>query len=98
MDVLLLDDWGLAPVLDHERRDLLEILENTATATAEPLELALASTQTVAYSHGEASLPDQATRSGRTVGSLEPALLRQERRLCGGWLRGDPGKLWRPIS
>ena len=28
MDVLLLDDWGLAPVQDQERRDLLEILED----------------------------------------------------------------------
>jgi DNA replication protein DnaC len=28
MDVLVLDDWGLAPVHDQERRDLLEILED----------------------------------------------------------------------
>jgi len=28
MDVLLLDDWGLAPTQDQERRDLLEILED----------------------------------------------------------------------
>ena len=28
MDVLILDDWGLAPVQDQERRDLLEILED----------------------------------------------------------------------
>jgi DNA replication protein DnaC len=28
MDVLLLDDWGLAPPPDQERRDLLEILED----------------------------------------------------------------------
>ena len=28
MDVLLLDDWALAPVQDQERRDLLEILED----------------------------------------------------------------------
>jgi DNA replication protein DnaC len=28
MDVLLLDDWGLAPPQDQERRDLLEILED----------------------------------------------------------------------
>jgi len=28
MDVLVLDDWGLAPVQDQERRDLLEILED----------------------------------------------------------------------
>ena len=27
-DVLLLDDWGLAPVQDVERRDLLEIMED----------------------------------------------------------------------
>ena len=27
-DVLLIDDWGLAPVPDGERRDLLEILED----------------------------------------------------------------------
>jgi DNA replication protein DnaC len=27
-DVLVLDDWGLAPVQDQERRDLLEILED----------------------------------------------------------------------
>jgi DNA replication protein DnaC len=27
-DVLVLDDWGLAPVHDQERRDLLEILED----------------------------------------------------------------------
>jgi DNA replication protein DnaC len=27
VDVLVLDDWGLAPVHDQERRDLLEILE-----------------------------------------------------------------------
>ena len=24
----MIDDWGLAPVADHERRDLLEILED----------------------------------------------------------------------
>jgi DNA replication protein DnaC len=28
MDVLVLDDWGLAPLQDAERRDLLEILED----------------------------------------------------------------------
>jgi DNA replication protein DnaC len=28
MDVLVLDDWGLAPVRDIERRDLLEIMED----------------------------------------------------------------------
>jgi DNA replication protein DnaC len=28
MDVLLVDDWGLAPPQDQERRDLLEILED----------------------------------------------------------------------
>jgi hypothetical protein len=28
MDVLVLDDWGLAPPQDQERRDLLEILEH----------------------------------------------------------------------
>jgi DNA replication protein DnaC len=28
MDVLVLDDWGLAPVEDVERRDLLEIMED----------------------------------------------------------------------
>jgi DNA replication protein DnaC len=28
MDVLVLDDWGLVPVQDQERRDLLEILED----------------------------------------------------------------------
>jgi DNA replication protein DnaC len=28
MDVLLLEDWGLAPPRDQERRDLLEILED----------------------------------------------------------------------
>jgi DNA replication protein DnaC len=27
-DVLVLDDWGLAPVEDVERRDLLEIMED----------------------------------------------------------------------
>jgi DNA replication protein DnaC len=28
LDVLLLDDWGLAPPQDQERRDLLEVLED----------------------------------------------------------------------
>jgi DNA replication protein DnaC len=28
LDVLVLDDWGLAPIQDQERRDLLEILED----------------------------------------------------------------------
>ena len=28
VDVLVLDDWGLAPVQDPERRDLLEVLED----------------------------------------------------------------------
>jgi DNA replication protein DnaC len=28
LDVLLIDDWGLAPVQDQERRDLLELLED----------------------------------------------------------------------
>jgi DNA replication protein DnaC len=28
LDVLVVDDWGLAPVQDQERRDLLEILED----------------------------------------------------------------------
>ena len=28
IDVLVLDDWGLAPVKDTERRDLLEIMED----------------------------------------------------------------------
>src|SRR5881628_3218495 len=28
MDVLVIDDWGLAPVQEQERRDLLEILED----------------------------------------------------------------------
>lgn len=28
VDVLVVDDWGLAPVTDHERRDLLEIFED----------------------------------------------------------------------
>jgi len=27
-DVLLLDDWGLAPLTDEQRRDLLEILDD----------------------------------------------------------------------
>lgn len=26
-DVLILDDWGLAPLSDDNRRDLLELLE-----------------------------------------------------------------------
>src|SRR5690606_13986691 len=28
MDVLVIDDWGLAPLADAERRDLLEIMED----------------------------------------------------------------------
>jgi DNA replication protein DnaC len=32
MDVLLLDDWGLAPLRDQERRDILEILEDRHAA------------------------------------------------------------------
>jgi DNA replication protein DnaC len=28
LDVLVIDDWGLAPVQDQERRDLLEVLED----------------------------------------------------------------------
>lgn len=28
IDVLVLDDWGLAPLKDQERRDLLEVFEN----------------------------------------------------------------------
>jgi DNA replication protein DnaC len=28
IDVLLIDDWGLAPLQDQERRDLLEIFED----------------------------------------------------------------------
>jgi len=28
MDLLLIDDWGLAPMDDHSRRDILEILED----------------------------------------------------------------------
>ena len=28
VDVLVIDDWGLAPLRDQERRDLLEILED----------------------------------------------------------------------
>ena len=28
LDVLVIDDWGLAPVQEQERRDLLEILED----------------------------------------------------------------------
>ncbi|WP_437338475.1 IS21-like element helper ATPase IstB [Sorangium sp. So ce394] len=28
IDVLVLDDWGLAPLKDQERRDLLEVLED----------------------------------------------------------------------
>jgi DNA replication protein DnaC len=28
IDVLILDDWGLAPLVDMERRDLLEVLED----------------------------------------------------------------------
>jgi DNA replication protein DnaC len=27
-DLLILDDWGLAPLADAERRDLLEVLED----------------------------------------------------------------------
>ena len=27
-DVLILDDWGLAPMTDQQRRDILEILED----------------------------------------------------------------------
>ncbi len=27
-DVLVLDDWGIAPLKDQERRDLLEIMED----------------------------------------------------------------------
>src|SRR5438132_448836 len=27
-DVLVIDDWGLAPVKDQERRDLLEVMED----------------------------------------------------------------------
>jgi DNA replication protein DnaC len=27
-DLLILDDWGLAPLADRERRDLLEVLED----------------------------------------------------------------------
>jgi len=27
-DVLILDDWGLAPLNDENRRDLLEIIED----------------------------------------------------------------------
>lgn len=27
-DLLILDDWGLAPLADVERRDLLEVLED----------------------------------------------------------------------
>jgi DNA replication protein DnaC len=29
-ELLILDDWGLAPLGDRERRDLLEIVENRA--------------------------------------------------------------------
>ena len=28
VDVLVIDDWGLAPVREQERRDLLEVLED----------------------------------------------------------------------
>jgi DNA replication protein DnaC len=28
VDVLVIDDWGLAPLADAERRDLLEIMED----------------------------------------------------------------------
>jgi DNA replication protein DnaC len=34
VDVLILDDWGLAPLQDAERRDLLEILEDRAGVRA----------------------------------------------------------------
>ena len=34
LDVLLIDDWGLAPVQDAERRDLLEILEDRSGTRA----------------------------------------------------------------
>ena len=27
-DLLVIDDWGLAPLIDSERRDLLEIMED----------------------------------------------------------------------
>src|SRR5215510_14012680 len=30
LDVLLLDDWGLAPPQEQERRDLLEVLDDRA--------------------------------------------------------------------
>jgi DNA replication protein DnaC len=43
VDVLILDDWGLAPLKDHERRDMLEILDdrygNRATIVASQLPL-----------------------------------------------------------
>ena len=33
-DLLLLDDWGLAPLADRERRDLLEVLEDRSGCRA----------------------------------------------------------------
>jgi DNA replication protein DnaC len=32
IDVLVLDDWGLAPLRDQERRDMLEIFEDRHAA------------------------------------------------------------------
>ena len=34
LDLLLIDDWGLAPLADRERRDLLEVLEDRSGCRA----------------------------------------------------------------
>ena len=57
LDVLVLDDWGLAPVQDQERRDLLEILEDRYGSRATIITSQLPPAQWHDYL-GEATLAD----------------------------------------
>ena len=87
MDVLLLDDWGLAPMLDQERRDLLEILEDRYGGRSTIVTRQLTHT-TVARSHRPAvpgrchlrpappqRAPDRAKRSFTTKGGQARQLI-----------------------
>ena len=60
VDVLVLDDWGIAPLRDQERRDMLEIVEDRHGARA-----TIITSQLSLRSDSKTNPSDQATRRRR---------------------------------
>lgn len=77
-DLLVLDDWGLAPLNDEQRRDLLEILDDRFNARAPP-----SSPANYPWSTGTTTSPTRRSPTPSSTGSCAaPTRLRSTASPC----------------